>query len=163
MEFKLDGLFEAQRKLDAEIQKNHNETYESTLDKRFVAFLVELGEFANSTRCFKFWSNRPSESKERVLDEYADGLHFILSLGISFGFEFSTINVESYQKTTTESILFCYKLFTEFSTLRTFDSYIEAFKSFLQICFPLKINAEELIDAYYKKLDVNYKRQENNY
>lgn len=163
MEFNLHNLFEAQRKLDEEIQKNHHETYESTLNKRFLAFLVELGEFANSTRCFKFWSNKTSESKERVLDEYADGLHFILSLGISLGFEFSTIEVEKTDEDTTNAILSCYKIFAEFFNKRDLESYVKAFDSFLKICYPLGFKAEDLIDAYYKKLDVNYKRQENNY
>ena len=43
---------------------------------------MEFGEFANATRCFKYWSNKPSEAQDIVLDEYVDGLHFFLSLGI---------------------------------------------------------------------------------
>ena len=75
-------LYEKQKGLDENIASNHHVTYASTRNRRIIALLVEIGEFANSTRCFKYWSNKPSETKERVLDEYADGLHFFLSVGI---------------------------------------------------------------------------------
>ena len=64
----LTDLYVKQRELDEEIARNHNVTYESTRNKRTLSLLVELGEFANSTRTFKYWSNKGPESKERVLD-----------------------------------------------------------------------------------------------
>ena len=85
MKINLSELFEAQKQLDARIAENHNVTYESTRSRRTLSLLVELGELANSTRCFKYWSNKGSEPLERVLDEYADALHFFLSLGIDVG------------------------------------------------------------------------------
>ena len=74
----LTELFKKQAELDETIAKNHNISYATTRNKRTLSLLVELGEFANATRCFKYWSNKPSESLERVLDEYVDGLHFFL-------------------------------------------------------------------------------------
>ena len=53
MQINLEELYSLQKELDLEIAKNHNVTYESTSDKRLLALLVELGEFANETRCFK--------------------------------------------------------------------------------------------------------------
>ncbi len=76
-------LFKKQKELDLEIQEKHDVTYENTMTRRSLALFVEIGELANATRCFKYWSYKPSESKERVMDEYADGLHFLLSLGIA--------------------------------------------------------------------------------
>ena len=90
----LKEMYQKQLELDTEIAKNHNISYEETKDKRLLALLVELGEFANATRTFKFWSFKPSESKERVLDEFADGLHFLLSLGLAYKFELDSIEVE---------------------------------------------------------------------
>ena len=62
----LKEMYQKQLELDNEIAKNHNISYEETKDKRLLALLVELGEFANATRTFKFWSFKPRESKERV-------------------------------------------------------------------------------------------------
>ena len=77
---KFTELFKMQYQLDKTINDKHNTTYETTLTKRIMAFMVELGEFANETRCFKYWSVKPSSEKEVVLEEYIDGIHFILSL-----------------------------------------------------------------------------------
>lgn len=163
MEFNLKKLFLDQEKLDKEIQINHNVTYASTRDKRLLAFLVELGELANATRCFKFWSNKPSETKERILDEYADGLHFILSIGVDFGYEFDTLKCRASSKDITKGILSIYDDFNNFYIERSFDGYVKTFTSFLSLVAILKFTEQELIDAYYKKLDVNYQRQKDNY
>ena len=78
----LTELFKKQAELDEVIAKNHHVSYASTRKERILALIVEIGELANATRCFKYWSNKGSEAKDIVLDEYADGLHFFLSLGI---------------------------------------------------------------------------------
>lgn len=59
--------------------EGHNDI--TFLTDRILALMVEVGEFANATRCFKYWSMKDSESKERLLDEYADILHLFLSVG----------------------------------------------------------------------------------
>lgn len=56
------------------------------LPERLLALHVEVSELANATRCFKYWSEKGPESKERLLDEYADCLHFLLSVGHTLGF-----------------------------------------------------------------------------
>lgn len=56
------------------------------LNDRLLALFAEVGEFANATRCFKYWSRKPQESKERLLDEYVDILHFYLSIGNTMKF-----------------------------------------------------------------------------
>ena len=82
MNIDLSILYKRQEELDDEIARNHNINYETTFARRFLALLVEFGELANETRCFKYWSNKKSSPKEVVSDEYSDGLHFLLSLGI---------------------------------------------------------------------------------
>ena len=82
MEINLTKLYPLQAKLDLDIAKRHNITYQSTFYSRLLALIVELGEFANETRAFKYWSNKPSSSKEVIIEEYSDGLNFLISLGI---------------------------------------------------------------------------------
>jgi hypothetical protein len=86
-EIVLDELFSLQKGLDEEIHQKHHVDLRETHYKRILALLVELGEFANETRCFKFWSLKPASEKGVILDEYADGMHFFLSLGIPLGVE----------------------------------------------------------------------------
>ena len=163
MEFNFKDLFKQQAVLDKEIQQIHKVTYSSTRKKRFLAFLVELGEFSNATRCFKFWSNKADEGKERIIDEYVDGLHFILSIGLDFGYEFDTISVEKPSESLTDEIVDSYKDFMFFVEDPQFDKYIKAFTTFLGVFILLGYDEKELVEGYYKKLKINHIRQETNY
>jgi dimeric dUTPase (all-alpha-NTP-PPase superfamily) len=56
------------------------------LTNTLLALSVEVSELANEMRTFKHWSNRPMSSKEKLLDEYADVMHFMFSLANQLGF-----------------------------------------------------------------------------
>ena len=159
----LKDLFVLQKELDLEIARNHSISYESTRNKRILALLVELGEFANTTRTFKFWSNKGMEEKAVVLDEFADGLHFLLSLGIDKNYLVDIIEVEDDQKSLTDNLLETYSLVSNYEKEQTFDNYINMFKSYLRALFKIKIDFSEAKEAYYIKLKVNHHRQETNY
>lgn len=163
MEILLEDLFKVQAELDETIAKNHDISYANTRDRRIMALLVEIGELANSTRCFKYWSNKPSESDERVLDEYADGLHFFLSLGVDLStskkeYDFTEIIVDK-----TLALHEVYHRIDVFYKEQNDENYILAFQSFLNLIKSLGYSWEEAREAYYKKLGENYHRQETNY
>ena len=101
----LTNLYQKQAELDARIAENHSVSYETTRERRILALLVEIGEFANATRCFKYWSNKPSEAQDIVLDEYVDGLHFFLSLGIDIKVNKKTYNHTKHADNLTKQIL----------------------------------------------------------
>lgn len=156
-------LFKKQAELDETIAKNHNISYSTTRNKRTLSLLVELGEFANATRCFKYWSNKPSESLDRVLDEYVDGLHFFLSLGVDIKTNKMEYNRTKHMDNLTDQILLCYKLVSEFYKKQDDKSYQKAFQAFLNIIPLLKVRFQTILNAYNKKLMENYHRQETNY
>ena len=159
----LKEMYDKQFELDQEIASNHNITYEETKDKRLLALLVELGEFANATRTFKFWSFKPSESKERVLDEFADGLHFLLSLGLAYSFRLDSIEVEKDTDDLTEAILSSYHYINEFNNDRCLTKYAKMFEGYLKILASLGYSWQDAHDAYFLKLQENHHRQETNY
>ena len=159
----LTDMFEVQSQLDSTIAKNHGITYASTRDRRILSLLVEIGELANATRCFKYWSNKPSESKERVLDEYADGMHFFLSLGVDISTSKKTFVFNECSIDPTLQFHKIYHLIDVFKIKQDEKSYLEAFQSFIDLVSCLGFSWQDARDAYYLKLDVNYKRQENNY
>lgn len=159
----LTDLYQKQRELDEEIARNHDVTYASTRNKRTLALLVELGEFANATRTFKYWSNKGPESKERVLDEFADGLHFLLSLGIDQGYEVDSIEVNDDDSSLTDVLLKTYELTSKFYSCQTPSNYLNVFISYLRTLFKLGFSWEEARDAYYLKLKENHTRQKTNY
>ena len=159
----LDKMYEKQLELDQEIASNHNISYEATKDKRLLALLVELGEFANATRTFKFWSFKPSESKERVLDEFADGLHFLLSLGLAYNFRLDSIKKKKDSDDLTDAILKCYHYIDEFYSEKIYGKYAKMFESYLKILAQLGYSWDDAYNAYFLKLEENHHRQETNY
>lgn len=159
----LDELFKAQAELDATIAKNHGISYETTRHRRLMACIVEIGELANATRCFKYWSNKGPEAEENVLDEYADGLHFFLSLGVDIKTSKRSYNITKHEDNLTDQFLEVYHRLDAYKKKQDNVSYIKAFQAFLNLLPLLGYKWKQLREAYYKKLGVNYNRQETNY
>ena len=159
----LKELYIAQRGLDDTIHKNHGVSYENTFERRTLALFVEIGEFANTTRCFKYWSNKGAESKDVVLDEYADGLHFFLSLGIIIGSPKMDYEITKPDNDLSDQFLKLYKEIAIFKDEPTEDNFEQAFSTFFNILPLIGYTYKDLEEAYYKKLGTNYVRQETNY
>jgi len=109
----LEELLMMQRDLDIEILKKYNsrscmsrfpKEQADFLTERMLAMIVEVSELANASRCFKYWSMKPAEPKERLLDEYADCLHFLLSLGNTLDFTPQEIQ-DAYFKKYSENLV----------------------------------------------------------
>ena len=159
----LEELFLAQEQLDKAIADKHSITYKTTRHRRIMACLVEIGELANATRCFKYWSNKGAEEDEIVLDEFADGLHFFLSLGVDIKTSKRSYNLTKHMDNLTDQFLEVYHRLDVFRKKQDDASYTKAFQSFLNLLPLMGYRWAKLKEAYYKKLGVNYKRQENNY
>jgi len=93
-------LFELQKEVDKIIMKkigrnnwNDNEwdknSFAWTMNDRRIAFKVELCELANEIGFFKYWKTSHKRNDERIKDEWADCLAFLLSMII-------TKNLENY-------------------------------------------------------------------
>ncbi|MEE0700145.1 MAG: dUTPase [Bacilli bacterium] len=65
-------VYEENKILDEIFHNLYDNFSKDTIEKNIVELLVEIGELANETRCFKYWSNKGSSEKDIVLDEYAD-------------------------------------------------------------------------------------------
>ena len=159
----LKELYELQAQLDEEIAVKHNVNYEVTHDKRLLALIVEIGELANETRCFKYWSNKGPSAKEIVMDEFADGLHFFLSLGIPLKASKFEYEICECKEELTKQIHKLYKAIILMQEKYDLETYENAFQIFLNLTPSLGMNSDDIIASYKCKLSVNYKRQETNY
>lgn len=161
----LEKLFQMQKGLDRYIEEKHQLLSEDLFDRKVLALLVEIGELANETRCFKFWSVKPSSEREVILEEFVDGIHFILSLGIECGFD--TISLDIHDRpsslTVSEQFIDIYQMVGVFQRTRDLSDYIKTFELYLQLASLLGITYEEMEMAYIQKNEVNYERQQNNY
>ena len=174
------ALFKIQRELDQTIEEKHGLTDQNLVPYKLLAFQVELGELANETRCFKFWSKKPASSREVILEEYVDGLHFLMSLGLDSHYEINasfwqqvedikTIQeVELAQHITnnerqTAAFQAVFKELAYFGEKESLDCYLRLFTSFLSLGKVLGFNLEEMVEAYLEKNKINYVRQEQGY
>lgn len=159
----LTKLYSLQADLDKEIADNHHVSYESTHEKRLLALIVEIGELANETRCFKYWSNKAPSPKEITMDEYADGLHFFLSLGIPLKTNKFIYELTLNDNELTNQFHEVYKLIIDLRDNYDLQHYTKALQYYLNIVLSLGYHADDITDAYLAKLQVNHKRQETNY
>lgn len=182
MKHQLSTLFEIQQKLDEHIEEQHPiQEGEDRLSKRILAFQTELGELANELpEVFKFWSNKRN-NKERALKEFVDGVHFLLSIGLSeislcdmllpIGYSYSDTGTIT-EETIEEQFLSIYLEASILSDAATFNIYSfntveEAYdnlvRRFLGLGEMLGFTWEDIKSAYLHKNQINHHRQDRGY
>lgn len=162
----IERLFAMQNDLNTRIVKEHNLGERSLSNERMLAFLVELGELANETRCFKYWSTRPPSEKEIILEEYVDGLHFVLSIGLEKNY--TDINMPEAVKLQdkmdkielTKVFLTLYQWGSKPLSKKEFEMF---FEDFLGLGIKLGFSFDDIEAAYFKKNLVNHERQDSGY
>ncbi|MFE8696960.1 dUTP diphosphatase [Cytobacillus sp. FJAT-53684] len=158
-------LFMMQKGLDQHIESKHQLEKEDLFDRKILALLVELGELANETRCFKFWSLKESSPKPIILEEYVDGVHFILSLGLECGFD----QEEDYRtdllkaESVNDQFLLIFDQISKFRTSRSVHDFKALVCAYLHLGELLGFSSEETEQAYIDKNEVNYERQQQGY
>ncbi|WP_182200370.1 dUTP diphosphatase [Paraliobacillus salinarum] len=158
-----EKLFVMQKQLDQYIESNHRLEKSELFDKKVLALLVELGELANETRCFKFWSKKGPSENHVILEEYVDGLHFILSLGIDQGFEQNQIDIPTKEADPTTLFHQVYQASLSLKTETTSENYQNLFGVFLRLGQVLGFSEQAIMTAYIDKNEVNFNRQDQNY
>lgn len=161
MDWKL--LFKKQVKLDKYISNNHDLTDSDLFDQKILALLVELGELANETRCFKFWSNKKRNDDAVIIEEYVDNIHFLLSLGLDKGHEFEEIDYDKTNVDETTQFSLSFEYATLFKQSPTNANYLKLFRAYLQLADVLGFSNEEIMKAYDAKNEVNFARQDQGY
>lgn len=159
----LKKLYELQKNLDDRIREQHNLQGVSLLSKKTLALNVEVGELANETRCFKYWSDKKPAGTEKILEEYVDCLHFILAIGIEKEYDDTFIELKGTDYDITEQFLTIYIDINDFMVCSSKDHYITLFEDFLSLGKTLGFSEEEIEDAYVKKDIINHKRQDEGY
>ncbi|MCM3122664.1 dUTP diphosphatase [Mesobacillus sp. AQ2] len=158
-------LFKMQKALDSHIETQHKLENDDLIDRKVLALLVEIGELANETRCFKFWSVKPSSEKDVILEEFVDGVHFILSLGIECGYEdIEYITPDRPTVTdTSNQFLAVYESVQKFRDSRSKEDYVRLFESYMRLAELLDLHEDQIEQAYIQKNEVNYDRQRKGY
>ncbi|XQY90940.1 dUTP diphosphatase [Metabacillus sp. HB246100] len=157
-------LYNMQKQLDKKIETQHQLEKESLIERKILALLVEVGELANETRCFKFWSLKAPATTDVILEEFVDGIHFILSLGLEIGTESAVILEEKTgDHSLTEQFLRVYQEINSFQMDHTKENHKQLFEEYLLLGNLLGFSADQVEQAYVSKNEVNHQRQEQGY
>lgn len=152
-------LFETQKELDQEIFDKYNMTRVS-LDSVQLALIDEIGELNHELKASWCWwkSTQAPVNKEKVLEELVDCLHFCLI------YDYTIMNdTKNYYRSTAIEIQ---NKETKEGTAKKFRNLINtSFKlhSFVQLMKELDFTFEEVVEAYFKKNQVNHQRVREGY
>ena len=124
--------------------------------KNKLELLVEIGELANETRYFKYWSNKPIDM-DLVRGEYADcfiiTLYFFNIMNISLDEDFKEI--DNYDKVDIFGRL--YKLASDFYYDDNKELIKEIFVTIISLGYMIGFNDQDIIDACMTKINKNKK------
>lgn len=169
------ALVHKQKVLDDAILKEFGTEIDGELiTKQTLALLVEIGEFANETRCFKHWSKKEPSPKDVQLEEYVDALHFLLSITHmsathESGWEKYLVRFLDSVFADTDDVkeLVDNKSLSELIVMvyqSVLDGYInELWGLFLVVGYKAGFTSEEIVEAYNAKNKINFQRLEEGY
>jgi dimeric dUTPase (all-alpha-NTP-PPase superfamily) len=185
MDFK--AMFNTQDKLRERIGYNKPDRF----PKLLLALQVELGECANEWRGFKFWSKDQSPRtkgdwirhtcikngkfidvyKNPLLEEYVDGLHFVLEIGLELKQQNDLPNYISEEPDVVSQ--FNYLFYTIGEMYATHEActdtdelmavYDDLFSNYLGLGKLLGFSESDIEHAYLEKNKINHARQESGY
>ncbi|PKK39835.1 Dimeric dUTPase [Clostridiaceae bacterium JG1575] len=160
---RLKELFAVQKTLNERIVAEHGLDPSTLRNQKFLALLTELGELANETRCFKYWSTKPPSARDVILEEYVDCLHFILTIGLDNGYT----NVRPEPTTEVQDLntqfLNLFLAVNELVSFSSLNSYEVLLEDFSALGRTLGFTEEDVIQAYMQKNQINHQRQDDNY
>ncbi|GAA0456482.1 dUTP diphosphatase [Alkalibacillus silvisoli] len=157
-------LYELQFELDERIMQSLSKSRSEIYLDKVLALMVEVGELANETRCFKYWSQRAASSREIILEEYVDGVHFILSLGLDYDYRYNEHKLDLPRvQLLTEGFHLVYNRIEQFKQAPLESHYLQLMNAYLALGELLSFSTDEVVNAYLEKNEENHQRQEQGY
>jgi dimeric dUTPase (all-alpha-NTP-PPase superfamily) len=166
----LEKLFQMQQKLDQRIIDEHD-LEKSLFINKILALDVEVSELANEWQGFKHWKVNP-QPKLGMLEEYVDGLHFVLSIGLEIDFPIGDWEIGSIPSCDGVAIqileiktalMNIYQRFALRYSTNCEQEYIELLEMYIGLGEMLGFTEVEIEQAYLDKNAINHQRQDQGY
>lgn len=155
---KYQVIYEENKKLDQMFDDLYNSKDSIIFKKNKLELLVEIGEFANETKCFKYWSNKKI-NKELMLYEYADILIMVLSFYNYFNLEINNYDIKIDEKEDlVDNIANLYLLSTTFYYSNDSKDIKKIFESLIKIGYQINLTDEDIIKWTLEKINKNKER-----
>lgn len=151
-------LYEENIILDNIFDLLYNNKDKEIIEKNILELLVELGELANETRCFKYWSDKEPSKKEVIMDEYADCLimvlHFCNMANIKLDDKFEIV----YEKNIVKQFKDLYKLVSKLNSEFDVNVIKLILSNLINLGKLLGFTDEDIIEGSFKKINRNKER-----
>ena len=154
-------IYEKNKYLDTIFDQKYSNT-EDYFKKNCIEFLVELGEFVNETKCFKYWSVKKPKMDE-VLEEFADSITMLL-----FFFNKSNLDLENLPKhidnnNKLDVINYIYLLGTDLILNYNSDLLKSILSNLIYLGNLFELNEDDIINAIKNKHKVIEERLNSEY
>lgn len=160
---KFQIIYDENKKLDEKFDELYDSSDFDIVRKNKLELLVELGELANETKCFKYWSCKPIDLN-LLKDEYADCLIMVLCFfnmyDIRLDENFKMIKI---RYDIVDLIGHLYSLCSEFYHNENCDLIKEIFVNFIELGHQLSLSDEEIIEVCLDKIRKNFQRFETGF
>lgn len=170
MDYPLTLICGLQEQLDERIIRERKLNENELLPYKLTAFAVEICELQNELpETFKFWSNKKNNLK-RALEEYVDGLCFLVSIGLELKRDMNRMLV--IMKPDSDDITdLINELLGHITFMRKCQRNELVDGVYYDLLFEGYMNLGELIGfswsqierAYFEKNQINNKRQDEGY
>lgn len=161
MNNKWQEIYESNKMLDNIFEHKYEGT-KNYYEKNCLEFLVELGEFVNESKVFKYWTNKKA-NHEKLLEEYADtitmALLFYRLLNLKLEKPISHLDTSNVY----EIINFLFLKGTELMYNLNEGLVKEIFSNLLYLGNLLDLKEEEIIDTIKKKHIIVKERLDSDY
>ena len=151
-----EKIYEENKKLDKIFYELYGNSDEIML-KNKLELLVELGELANETKCFKYWTNK-LPNRDMVLEEYADCMLMVFymfnDLDVSLDEEF----IEPKENDIIKQFMYLFEITSKIN--REYNKKIvkEIFINLVYLGHLLEFTDEDIISGCMRKIEINIKR-----
>lgn len=156
----LDLVYERNKELDEIFFTKYGK--EEQFQNNCIELLVELGEFINETKCFKYWSVK-KPNKELLDEEYADVITMILYFCNILDMDVKDFKMTDKNISIQELINDTYNLCTKLMKNLNKDLISKILDNVLTLGYKFSITEEEIINAVRKKHEIIYERLNGDY
>ncbi len=157
----LDEVYSKNKELDKIFISKYESIDKDMFRKNKIELLVEIGELANETKCFKYWTTK-TPNRELVLEEYADCIIMTLCLYNYYNLELEDIEYKRIEDIN-DQIASLYKLGSEIYFSDNTELLKELLFGLINLASLLKITKEEIVSSSLKKIELDTKRMLGEY
>lgn len=158
----LKNIISKQLILDKAIVQAHNIKDKEWVNKAILALYTEIGELANEIQCFKYWKKNIVKNDLLIQEEYADGMHFLISFVIELGAK-DIIEEKIVSDDVNHQFIEMFKSISNFQINYNSKTIEECVSLYLGIAKLINMTEDDINESYNRKNKINFERIKNNY